>query len=66
MNSYEFIIKGHVEKHNLIGFDNLDFKYPGTGLTIITGNVKDQSELYGLIQRIKERGITLIKLEQIN
>ena len=33
------------------------------GTTVLTGNVVDQSHLYGLIERIQELGIGLVSVE---
>ena len=33
------------------------------GTTVLTGNVVDQSHLYGLLERIEELGIDLVSVE---
>ena len=38
---------------------------PDQGLTILRGPIADQAELYGLLSRLRNKGLTLISVQQI-
>ncbi len=48
-------------------FGGMDFTTdPDPGETILRGPVADQAELYGLLSRLRNKGLTLISVQQIH
>jgi hypothetical protein len=47
-------------------FDGLTITHNVDGNTLITGLVRDQTALYGLIDRTRDLGLTLISVYRIN
>jgi hypothetical protein len=38
---------------------------PGDGTTALVGEVKDQAALYGLLNRLRDFGLELVELEEV-
>jgi hypothetical protein len=47
-------------------FDGLTITHNADGNTLITGLVRDQTALYGLIDKARDLGLTLISVYRIN
>ncbi|RPI32141.1 MAG: hypothetical protein EHM70_09690 [Chloroflexota bacterium] len=67
---YQIEIEGRLDAAWSDWFDGLDIvpaKRPGgAGVTILTGQVADQPALHSLLDRIRDLGLTLIKLERLD
>ena len=63
--SYRLIVEGELS-------DNLEPAFHGMtltradGNTVLTGNVRDQAELQGLLRRVSDLGLTLLEAKAIN
>lgn len=55
-------IDGHLEPHWSDWFDGLSMRYLTDGSTEISGDVADQSALYGLLSRARDLGLTLLSV----
>jgi hypothetical protein len=64
--TYEVRIKGHLGQDWEDWFDNTSISQTDNGETILTCTVQDQSALHGLLRRIRDLGIPLISVVQIN
>lgn len=65
---YEFRVKGRLSKHAKPWFEGMDISVDETHnptQTIIQGHMPDQAALHGLISRIRDLGLTLISVNQI-
>jgi hypothetical protein len=38
---------------------------PGEGSTVLVGTLRDQAELYGLVDRLRDFGLELVRLEEV-
>jgi hypothetical protein len=38
----------------------------GTGKTVLIGNVRDQAALYGLLNRLRDFGLDLVRVEEVS
>jgi hypothetical protein len=63
MKRAEIRIEGHLDEKWAEWFDGFEFSYTGTGDTLLTGFVPDQSALYGLIAKLRDLGV---KLKTVN
>jgi hypothetical protein len=55
----EIRIKGQINQNWSDWMSGLSIKYTAQGETILTGSVRDQSVLYGLLDRLNDLGIQL-------
>ena len=57
---YELRIAGHLDPRWSTWFDGLTVTHEDDGTTTLRGAVRDQSELHGLLAKIRNLGTTLI------
>lgn len=65
---YEFRVNGRLSQHAAPWFEGMDIsvdKAHAPVQTIIRGHIPDQAALHGLISRIRDLGLTLISVNQV-
>ena len=60
--SYELRIGGHLDRHWSTWFDGFTVTHEDDDSTTLRGVVRDQSELHGLLARVRDLGATLISV----
>ena len=63
---YRLRVAGHLDDHWSPWFGDLTLTREDDGTTSLTGVVADQSELHGLLTKIRDLGVTLISVEVID
>ena len=63
---YEIRLKGHLGTRWAAWFDGLAIAHGSDGTTIIHGPVADQAALYGLLQKVRDLGLPLISVNQVD
>ncbi|WP_433166335.1 hypothetical protein [Kribbella sp. CA-247076] len=63
--SYELRIEGHLDHRWSTWFGGLDLTLEHDGTTTLRGPVTDQSELHGLLARIRDLSVTLISVTPV-
>jgi len=63
MHQVEIHVEGHLDKQWVEWLDGFSVTHIGDGETILTGLVKDQSAMYGLIAKLRDMGVTLISVD---
>jgi hypothetical protein len=63
---YEICLKGHLGTRWAAWFDGLAIAQGSDGTTIIHGPVADQAALYGLLQKVRDLGLPLISVNQVD
>jgi hypothetical protein len=63
---YEIRLKGHLDSRWAAWFDGLSLTHDSGGTTVISGPVLDQAALHGLLQRVRDVGIPLVSVAQID
>jgi hypothetical protein len=58
----EIRVKGQIDEHWSDWFQDLTITYTDKDETILTGDVVDQSALYGLIAKLRDLGLPLISV----
>jgi len=53
-------VQGHLDDHWSEWLDGLAFAHTEQDETVITGIVKDQAALYGLIAKLRDLGVNLL------
>jgi hypothetical protein len=59
---YRIILRGRLSESFESAFDGMTLEH-GPNRTILTGDVRDQAQLYGLIGQLQEFGIELLAVE---
>ena len=62
---YEIRLKGHLDTRWAAWFDGLTLTHDSDGTTIIHGPVVDQAALHGLLQKVRDLGLPLISVTQV-
>ena len=62
---YEFVLRGEIGDHFGVLFDGLRLERVD-GTTVLTGPVRDQAQLHGLIERFQEVGVELISVNPLS
>jgi hypothetical protein len=57
---YQITVKEYLEDSWSSWFDGLTISHAADGITTLAGPVRDQSALYGLIDKARDLGLTLI------
>jgi hypothetical protein len=60
--TYEIRVQGHLDDRWSAWFDGMDLVLTADGSTLIRGEVADQSALHGLIQKVRDLGLTLLSV----
>jgi hypothetical protein len=62
---YEIRLKGHLDSRWAAWFDGLSLTNESDGTTIIHGPVADQAALHGLLQKVRDLGLALVSVTQV-
>jgi len=62
---YEIRVSGHLGSRRVTWFDGLTLTAEDDGTTVISGPVVDQAALHGLLQKLRDLGITLLSLTSL-
>ena len=63
--NYRLIVEGELSDHLAPAFHGMRLSR-AEGNTELTGNVRDQAELQGLLQRVSDLGLTLLEVRAID
>jgi hypothetical protein len=63
---YGIRLKGHLDSRWAAWFDGLSLTHDSDGTTVISGPVLDQAALHGLLQKVRDVGIPLVSVAQID
>ena len=62
--TYAFVLRGEIGDHFGVLFEGMRLERV-QGTTVLTGPVRDQSHLHGLIERFQEVGIELVSVNPV-
>ena len=63
---YEIRLKGHLDDRWAAWFDGLTITRADNGETLLTGPVVDQAALYGLLRNVRDLGLPLVSVMQVD
>jgi len=63
MEMIEIVIKGYFDREWNEWFEVENIKKQPDGTTAVTGFIRDQSEMFGILNRLKNLGIKVLKFE---
>jgi hypothetical protein len=62
---YEIRLKGHLDSRWTAWFDGLTLTQDNDGTTVINGLVADQAALHGLLQKVRDLGLPLVSVTEV-
>jgi hypothetical protein len=62
---YHIQIQGHLAKEWAEWFEGLAVQCRADGTTILSGPVRDQAALHGLLIKVRDLGLTLVSVNQV-
>jgi hypothetical protein len=62
VSRYRIVLRGRLSEHFESAFDGMTLEH-GPNRTVLVGDVRDQAQLYGLLDRLQEFGIELLAVE---
>lgn len=63
---YEIRLAGRLHERWAAWFDGLSIVQSGDGTTVISGPIADQAALHGLLQRVRDLGLPLISVCELD
>ena len=63
---YEIRVQGHLDSRWTAWFDGLGLTRERDGITVIHGSVADQAALHGLLQKVRDVGLSLVSVIQVD
>ena len=63
---YEICLKGHLDARWAAWFEGLSLTHESDGTTILHGPVVDQAALHGLLQKVRDLGLPLVSVIQVD
>ena len=63
---YEIRLKGHLDARWADQFENLSFTHASDGTTLLAGPVVDQAALYGVLRKVRDLGLPLLSVNQVD
>ncbi|MCB0018389.1 MAG: hypothetical protein KDE09_11405 [Anaerolineales bacterium] len=62
---YQIRIGSQLNEHWQVWFDQMTFSQADNGDTLLTGPVADQAVLHGLLRKVRDLGLPLIAVVQV-
>jgi len=63
---YQIRIQGHLSHHWADWFAGTAISLEGNGDTLLTGSVTDQAALHGLLRKVRDLGMPLLSVTQVD
>lgn len=63
---YEIRIKGHLSCRRISILEGWQVKHQPNGETLLSGPVLDQAALYGILNRLRDLGVTLLAVMRVD
>lgn len=64
MEYYEIIVESHLDQKRLKDFNGMGYELEPSGRTLLYGNLKDQSELFSVLNKIRDMNLNLISVNK--
>jgi hypothetical protein len=64
MDYYKIIVKGHIAEYWSESLGGLKISQMSNGETMLSGDIVDQAQLHGILNRIRDMGLTLVEVHK--
>ena len=64
-SKYEIRVKGHLPQHWSEWFEGLTIIHDSNGETLLSGSLRDQAALFGVVMKVRDLGLTLLSVNPI-
>ena len=62
---YEIRLKGHLDARWANRFEGLSLSYGSDGTTVLSGPVVDQAALHGVLRKVRDLGLPLLSVIEV-
>jgi hypothetical protein len=62
---YEIRVRGHLPQHWSEGLEELTIIHNPNGETVLSGSLRDQAALFGVVMKVRDLGLTLLSVNPI-
>ena len=62
---YRISVKGKLDPEWADWFDGFEIEHQSTNETVLVGNIIDQAALHGLLAKIRDLGLSLLSVNQV-
>ena len=63
---HEIRIQGHLERHWTDWLEGLTFTHESDGTTTLSGPLKDQAALHGVLNKIRDLALPIVSVRRMN
>ena len=63
---YEIRFEGHLSSYHALVFEGLEMVQEPGGETVLTGQIRDQAALHGVLNRIRDLGVPLLSVKRVS
>ncbi len=63
---YQIHVQGHLDASWANWFDGLTISHETDGGSMLSGQITDQAALHGVLNKIRDLGLTLIAVQRLN
>jgi hypothetical protein len=63
---YEIRLQGHLDARWAAWFDGLSLSHDSNGTSVLFGPIADQAALHGLLRRVRDLGLPLLSVMQVD
>jgi hypothetical protein len=61
---YRVLVRGTLSERFAPAFDGVTLE-AASGMTALVGDVRDQAQLYGILDRVRDFGLELVSVEEV-
>ena len=62
---YRIVVRGELSERYAVAFEGMEMEVK-SGRTLMTGEIKDESHLHGILDRIGALGLKLVSVEDLS
>jgi hypothetical protein len=62
---YRIVVRGELSERYAVAFEGMEMETSG-GRTVLTGEIKDEPHLHGILDRIGSLGLRLVSVEDLS
>ncbi len=64
--NYQIVVQGKIPTYREQWFEGMHIQYDNDGNSLLTGESLDQAALHGVLEKIRDLGLTLISVNKVD